>query len=124
MMESEDNSDTNETFHDAEMIPDKVHAPMPLSPLSPRRTRVSSPNLSSNTPPQEPTRIGCEWYYLDDRDDRAVLPIGAGLGWGDRTSANFGTFRTAMTVVTSAAALELYRGDSSSMALSVSESSC
>ena len=46
---SEDDSDANETFHDAETIPDKAHAPMPPSPLSPRRTRVSSPNLSVNS---------------------------------------------------------------------------
>ena len=30
--DSEDDSDANETFHDAEMIPDKAHAPMPPSP--------------------------------------------------------------------------------------------
>ena len=41
--------DTNEPFHGAETIPDKAHAPMPPSPLSPRRTRVSSRNLSVNS---------------------------------------------------------------------------
>ena len=46
-----------------------------------------------------------------------------GLCDGDRTSANFGTFRTITTVATSAAASELYRGDWNSMAPSVSESS-
>ena len=38
---SEDDSDANKTFHDAETISDKAHAPMSPSPLSPRRTRVS-----------------------------------------------------------------------------------
>ena len=42
--DSEDDSDANEIFHGAETIPDKAHVPMPPSPLSPRRTRVSSPN--------------------------------------------------------------------------------
>ena len=36
---SEDDSDTNETLHNAEAIPDKAHATMSPSPLSPRRTR-------------------------------------------------------------------------------------
>ena len=45
------------------------------------------------------------------------------LSDSDRTSANFGTFRTATTVAISVAASELYRGDSSSMAPSASESS-
>ena len=48
--DSEDDSDTNDTFHDAETIPDKAHAPMPPSPLSPRRTRVSGPNSSLHEP--------------------------------------------------------------------------
>ena len=47
--DSEDDSDANETSHDAEAIPDKARAPMPLSPLSPRRTRVSGPNSSVNS---------------------------------------------------------------------------
>ena len=70
-------------FHGAETIPDKAHAPMPLSPLSPRRTRVSGPNpsLHANAHPTR-VRIGCEWYYPDDRDDRAVVPIGARPGLG------------------------------------------
>ena len=112
-------------FLGAETILDKAHALMPPSPLSPRWTRVSGPNssLHANAHPTS-ARIGCEWYYPDDRDDRAVVPISAlGLGWSERTSANFGTFRTATTIVTSVAASELYRGDLSSMALSVSESS-
>ena len=46
-----------------------------------------------------------------------------GLGWDDRTSANFSMFRTATTVATSFAASELYCGDPSSMVPSVSESS-
>ena len=46
LTDSEDDSDTNETFHDAESIPDMVHAPMPPSPLSPCWTRVSGPNSS------------------------------------------------------------------------------
>ena len=106
-------------FHGAETTLDKAHAPMPPSPLSPRWTRVSGPNssLHANAHPTR-ARIGCEWYYPDDRDDRAVVPISTlGLGWSDRMSANFGTFRTATTIVTSVAASELYRGDLSSMAL-------
>ena len=43
---SEDDSDTDEMFRDAETIPDKVLAPIPPSPLSPCRTRVSGPNSS------------------------------------------------------------------------------
>ena len=49
--------------------------------------------------------------------------LATGLGGGDKISATFGTFRTATTVATSVAASDLYRGDSSSMAPSVSESS-
>ena len=47
-----DNSDTNETFHDAETISDKAHVPMLPSPLSPRWVRVSSPysNLDMTQP--------------------------------------------------------------------------
>ena len=45
------------------------------------------------------------------------------LGGGDRTSANFGTFRTTTTVATSVAASELSRCDSSSIAPPVSETS-
>ena len=106
----------------AETILDKAHALMPPSPLSPRWTRVSGPNssLHANAHPTR-KRIGCEWYYPDDRDDRAVVPIGTRPGSG--TLANFGTFRTVTTVATSVAALELYCGDSSSMVPSVSESS-
>ena len=106
-------------FLGAEMILDKAHALMPPSLLSPRWMRMSGPNssLHANAHPTR-KRISCEWYYPDDCDDRAVVPILAlGLGWSDRTSANFGTFRTATTIVTSVAASELYRGDLSSMAL-------
>ena len=39
--DSEDDSDANETFHDAETMPDEAHAPMPPSPLSPCRTCAS-----------------------------------------------------------------------------------
>ena len=46
LTDSEDDSDTNETFHDAETIPDKVHALMLLSPLSLCWTRVSGPKSS------------------------------------------------------------------------------
>ena len=46
LTDSEDDSDTDETFRDAETIPDKVLAPIPPSPLSPCRTRVSGPNSS------------------------------------------------------------------------------
>ena len=54
---SEDDSDANETFHDAETISDKAHESMPPSQLSPRRARVSGPNSSSNArPPREPVR--------------------------------------------------------------------
>ena len=47
--------------------------------------------------------------------------LATSLGAGDRTSANFSTFRTATAVASSVAVSELYRGDLSSMALSVSE---
>ena len=43
------------------------------------------------------------------------------LSDSDRTSANFGTFRTITTAATSVAALELYCSDSSSMVPSVFE---
>ena len=36
--DSEDDSDANETFQDAETMPDEAHSPMPPSPLSPCRT--------------------------------------------------------------------------------------
>ena len=49
--------------------------------------------------------------------------LAPGLGGVDRTSTNFGTFRTATMGVNSVAASELYRGDSSSMAPSVFENS-
>ena len=60
--DSEDESDANETLHDAETISDKAHAPMPLSQLSPRRTRESGPisslnaNVNPARPPHEPVR--------------------------------------------------------------------
>ena len=44
--DSEDDSDTNETFHDAETMPGEAHASMPPSPLSPCRTCASGPNPS------------------------------------------------------------------------------
>ena len=44
--DSEDDSDANETFHDAETMPGEAHASMPPSPLSPRRTCASGPNPS------------------------------------------------------------------------------
>ena len=118
-------------FHGAETIPDKAHAPMPPSPLSPRRTRVSGPNSSLNAnvtnparPPHEPVRASVASGTTQTTATTAQSSLVAtGLGGGDRTSANFGTFRTATTVATSVAASELYRGDSSSMAQSVSESS-
>ena len=47
LTDSEDDSDTNETFHDAETIPDGLHAHMPPSLLSPRQRCASGPNLSS-----------------------------------------------------------------------------
>ena len=47
---SEDDSDANETFHDAETISDKAHESMPPSQLSPCRTRVSGPNSSLHEP--------------------------------------------------------------------------
>ena len=130
--DSEDDSDTNDTFHDAETIPDKAHAPIPPSPLSPRRTRVSGPNSSLNAnvtnparPPHEPVRASVASGTTQTTATTAQSSLVAtGLGGGDRTSANFGTFRTATTVATSVAASELYRGDSSSMAPSASESSC
>ena len=132
MTDSEDDSDANETFHDAETILDKAHAPMPPSPLSPRRTRVSGPNSSLNAnvtnparPPHEPVRASVASGTTQTTATTAQSSLLAtGLGGGDRTSANFGTFRTATTVATSVAASELYRGDSSSMAPSASESSC
>ena len=45
--DSEDDSDANETDHDAETMPDETHAPMPPRPLSPCRTCASGPNSSS-----------------------------------------------------------------------------
>ena len=128
--DSEDDSDTNDTFRDAETIPDKAHAPMPPSPLSPRRTRVSGPNSSLNAnvtnparPPHEPVRASVASGTTQTTATTAQSSLVAtGLGGGDRTSANFGTFRTVTTVATSVAASELYRGDSSSMAPSASES--
>ena len=50
----EDDSDTNETLHDAETISDKAHAPMPPSSLSPRCICVGGPNSSSANPPRLP----------------------------------------------------------------------
>ena len=116
-------------FHGAETIPDKAHAPMPPSLLSPRRTRVSGPNSSSNMnvnparPPHEPVRASVASGTTQTTATTVQSSLVAtGLGGGDRTSANFGTFRTATTVATTVAASELYRGDSSSMAPSASES--
>ena len=45
--------------------------------------------------------------------------LAPGLSDVDRTSANFGTFRTITTAATSVAASEPYRGDSSLLAPSV-----
>ena len=42
--DSEVDSDTNETFHDAETMPGEAHASMPPSPLSPRRAWAGGPN--------------------------------------------------------------------------------
>ena len=44
---SEDDSDANETFHNAETTPDEAYAPMPPNPLSPCRTCANGPNSSS-----------------------------------------------------------------------------
>ena len=92
--------------------------------------RVSGPNSSLNVnmnparPPHEPVRASVASGTTQTTATTAQSSLLAtGLGGGDRTSANFGTFRTATTVATSVAASELYRGDSSSMAQSVSESS-
>ena len=57
LTDSEDDSDTNETFHDAESIPDMVLAPMPPSPLSPRRTCASGPDSSSTRATQTAATI-------------------------------------------------------------------
>ena len=128
MTDSEDDSDDNETFHDTETIPDEAHAPMPPSPLSPRRTRVSGPNSSLNAnvtnparPPHEPVRASLASGTTATTAQSSLLATG--LGGCDRISATFGMFRTAMTVTTSVAASDLYRGDSSSMAPHVFESS-
>ena len=107
--------------------PNKAHAPMPPSLLSPRRTRVSGPNSSSNVnvnparPPHEPVRASLASGTTATTAQSSLLATG--LGGCDRISATFGMFRTATTVTTSVAASDLYRGDSSSMAPSVSESS-
>ena len=80
---SEDDSDANKTFHDAETISDKAHESMPPSQLSPCRTRVSGPNSSSNVrPPREPVRalVAGGGGGSDDRNDCAVLSIGPQLG--------------------------------------------
>ena len=86
--DSEDDSDANEKLHDAETISDKEHAPMPPSQLSPRRTRESGPNSSSNVnmdpvrPPHGPVRaLVAGGGGSDDRNDCAVLPVGPQLGW-------------------------------------------
>ena len=55
--DSEDDSDDNETFHDTETIPDEAHAPMPPSPLSPRRTCASGPDSSSTRATQTAATI-------------------------------------------------------------------
>ena len=125
--DSEDDSDANTTFHSAETIPDKAHAPMPPSLLSPRRTRVSGPNSSSNVnvnparPPHEPVRASLASGTTATTAQSSLLATG--LGGCDRISATFGMFRTATTVTTSVAASDLYRGDSSSMAPPAFESS-
>ena len=68
MTYSEDDSDTNETSHNAEIF-EKTHSRIPPRPLSPRRT------------PHEPVRaLGCEWDHPDDCDDCVVPPIGTGPG--------------------------------------------
>ena len=130
LTDSEDDSDTNETFNDTETIPDKAHAHMPPSPLSPYRMCVSDPNLSllvnahPNRPPHEPARASVASGTTQTTTTTAQLSLAAsGLGWGDRASANFSTFRTVTMVATSVAASELYCGDSSSMVPSASKSS-
>ena len=131
---SEDDSDANETFHNAETISDKAHESMPPSQLSPCRTRVSGPNSSSNVrPPREPVRAlvaggGAVQTTATTAQSSLLAPS---LGSGDRTSANFGTFRTTTTVATFVTASELSAhsraggraGDSSSIAPPVSETS-
>ena len=118
---SEDDSDANETFHDAETISDKAHESMPPSQLSPRRTRVSGPNSSSNVRPlREPVRAlvaGGGAVQTTATTAQSSL-LASSLGGCDRTSANSGTFRTTTTVATLRL---LSRGDSSSMAPPVSE---
>ena len=128
MTDSEDDSDANEKLHDAETISDKAHAPMPPSQLSPRRTRESGPNSSSNVnmdpvrPPHGPVRALVAGGAVQTTATTAQPSLLApSLGGGDRTSANFGTFRTTTTVATSVTASELSGGDSSSMAPPVSE---
>ena len=85
--DSEDDSDANTMFHSAEMIPDKAHAPMPPSLLSPRRIRVSGPNSSSNVnvnparPPHEPVRALLASGTTQTTATTAVLPIGDRPGW-------------------------------------------
>ena len=136
--DSEDDTDANETLHDAETISDKAHAPMPPSQLSPRRTRESGPNASSNVnmdpvrPPHGPVRALVAGGAVQTTATTAQSSLLApSLGGGDRTSANFGTFRTTTTVATFVTASELSAhsraggraGDSSSMAPPVSETS-
>ena len=67
-LDSEDDSEANETPWDAEAISDKAHAPIPPSPLSPRRTRERSLFVIDAC-------IGCGWGYPGYRDDRAILPV-------------------------------------------------
>ena len=87
--------------------------------------RVSGPNSSLNVnmnparPPHEPVRalVASGTTQTTATTAQSSL-LASSLGDGDRTLA---TFRTATTVATSVAASELYRGDSNSMAMSVSE---
>ena len=101
--DSGDDSDANETFHDAETISDKAHESMPPSQLSPCRTRVSGPNSSSNVrPPREPVRAlvaGGGAVQTTATTAQSSL-LASSLGGCDRTSANSGMFRTATTVAT------------------------
>ena len=100
---------------------------MPPSQLSPRQTRVSGPNSSSNVnmnpgPPHGPVRAlvaGGGSVQTTATTAQSSL-LASSLGGCDRTSANSGTFRTTTTVATLRL---LSRGDSSSMAPPVSETS-
>lgn len=134
--DSEDDSDANETFHDAETIPDKAHLPMAASSPAPptttspasRTTHMSGSNMNAvrPRPPSDPMRTSVASGTTQTTAQSSLLaPALGSAGTGDRASANFGTFRTNTTVATSVAASSdlqsLYRADSSSMAPSVSE---